>query len=149
MRKRIGKLDEKPMGTPTSKTQTKSTPPKESNVQQQEDGQIIDQEAAMITPGQNTGYAEEKDVKFYKREPSSDSIQPSKDYGSGSNHDVASNSAHSTILGRTENQTVKHVFLDLIDANAHMEIYCVDFKWSKPGDITFNVLPRRYGNLAK
>ena len=87
MRKRIGKPDEKPMATPTSKTKSKATPPKVSAAEKEKDDQIHDQEPVGVTAERKPGQVEEKDVKFYRNEPSSDSIQPAEASISSSNHD--------------------------------------------------------------
>ena len=99
MRKRIGKLDEKP-ATPVpvpQKTKAKATPPKiratretADRAKPAKDDQAVDQDAVQVTADGHYGGAEEKKMKYRQREPSSDSVEPSESSDAGSDPESAS-----------------------------------------------------------
>ena len=152
MRKRIGAVDqEKPVTpvklkaeatpkgktAPTPKGKPRATPQKAPRPSEDhEDDQVSDHGPVQVKGEDIPGKAEEKEVAYRKQEPSSSSITVSD------NGDEESSKAVSTSepeYGKAAHQDVKHVFVDLLDANAHIDIEDVHFTWHKDGDVTFNV----------
>ena len=149
MRKRIGKLDEKQMATPTSKTRAKTTPPGVTAGEKSKDDQANDQEAVRVTAKDIPGKMEEKDVKFYKEKQSSEGIEPAESSNSSSVHSAASSSEAQTTIGHANHQTVKHVFTDMIDANAKIDIEKVSFEWHRGGYVSAYIWTAKSKDEAK
>ena len=96
----------------------------------------MNQEAVQVTGNDIPGYAEEKEVLYRKHKPSSGSLTVSDNvYDDSFNQDVGVASEY----GKPEHQTIKRVFVDTLDAHAHIDIEGIHFTWHKTGDVTFDV----------
>ena len=140
MRKRVGKHDQERPVTPAKlkamPTKTKTPESVTPHKKMTKSTQITDDPPVEVTAQPIPGHHEERNAKYYKYKHSSASNTVSENMdGSSYNQDSAvqgdiDNSAH---------QTIKQLFSSVIDANAHVPISQVLFKWTQPGDVTVNI----------
>ena len=140
MRKRVGKHDQQRSVTPAKlKTApTKAKTPEIATPQKKiaKDNQITDEPPVRVGAQPIPGHHEERNVKYYKYKHSSASNTVSE------NMDHYSYNQDSAVQGETGNSahhTIKQLFASVIDANAHVPISQVLFKWTQPGDVTVNI----------
>ena len=139
LRKHLGKHDERRVPTPVSKTKPKPTPPKIKSAENKEDDQIKDQPPVAVTANEIPGHHEEKDVKFYKNQQSSEGVEPSNSEPSKSNSDSASNSSVQTKYDGENHKRAKLMFNTIMDAHVEQPFKHVTLMWHQDSDMTFNI----------
>ena len=139
MKKRLNKIEDMPPSTRSAKNKDKPTPEKAVVTKPPKGQDAEDMERVQITAHGHFHGADEKNVKYYQHQPSSDGIEPSKQAVSISVTEKEEESGIQPPLEVSKHQDLKQLFADLVDANAHTDIDHLTFTWDKSGAVTFNV----------
>ena len=149
MKKRLALVDERPTSTRSTKMKEKYTPPKTTAHQTPKYKKIEDQEAVQVTGQHIPGHTEEKSMQYRKEKLSSVDLDLEDNYQSFSDTDKNEGIEDQVQIGEPENQELKCLFVELIDAQPTMDIGHVQFTWTKPHDVTFTVLAAKPASDTK